>query len=150
MQSLIWAALLVFVGSGFSPSDQQPNSRGGEQHPAARAQADWFTAQSQCDVKKMIEMTTPTATAVAPDGSFLHASEIASRFKNCKPMKPVIVEATDVRTLGTDVAVLTGLITLPPFTDGKAASKARFTSVWVLEKGQWRAAAYQGTEIRGQ
>lgn len=102
----------------------------------------WLAAITGGDVATVEQILGPTFTHINADGRILdRAAEIASM----SPLPFTMNPSEQQVDIHGDTAVIHGINTL--IQDGEVMARERFTDVFVLQNGSWRALAAQETEM---
>lgn len=114
----------------------------GDEADIAAATDSWRAAVDARDAKKVAALYDPQALLYATFQTRLDSpKEILSYFKHLteKPDLKVKFHRQDIRVIGGDAAINSGLYTFSYTEDGKPVSvPARYTFVYVKDNGAWR------------
>ena len=105
-------------------------------------------AHLEMDLAQLEVLMHPDYTRIQPDGAVWDKARTLASYEGGKRhWSEVSIDQLDVRLYG-QTAVVTGRWQARGINTGEAFDyAARYTSVWVLEGGQWRMVSDQSTDI---
>lgn len=108
----------------------------------------WLEAHRTIDLSILEMLMHPNYIIIKPGGEVISKKEALDSYKNGRQWEEASIDELDIRIYG-DSAVVIGKWQAKGTNQGKHFDySARYISVWVKHKGQWKIATDQSTEIK--
>jgi ketosteroid isomerase-like protein len=108
---------------------------------------DWADSYVKRDASYVEKMTTDDFMFVGPDGNIVNKADYVKAMTGDTVFTAFKLNSLKVRSYG-DTAVVIGLVSITAKTKGEDESgEYSFTDVFVKQKGEWKAASGQATQV---
>lgn len=145
---VLWsAALLSAVLLGIVPIRAADPAGASVEQQLTKMENDWAGSYVKRDPSFAEKNTTDDFMFVGPDGNIVNKADYVKAITGDTTFTSFKINSLKVRTYG-DSAVVIGTATITAKTKGEDESgDYSFTDVFVKQKGEWKAASGQATQV---